>query len=169
STDNTLYMRINQTQKVRDHVTMPVKFFVYHGGSFDTISFDNFLRSQSFEKSLGYKIDSLVFDNDALILSKDTLIYAPGLLPSGIRQEADMNSIFIISRDGGELSCKFKPSDERGEIEVYNSVGMKIRSIATSSGESQKKIDIRNFASGIYFVHYTSGSINEIRSVNITK
>jgi len=163
SPDHSLYLRINQTQTVRDHFTMPVKFFAFHGNQIDTITCENNLRSQGFQKSLGYVIDSLKFDDDALILSTDTMIYSTSLLPNAVRTGNPMQSAFEVYRDGSELLCTFSSTDQNGILELYNSLGMKIQSVTVSSGETSKKLDIRNLSSGIYFVRLGS----EVRSVSI--
>ena len=169
SQNNTLYLRINQTQTVRDHFTMPVKFFAYHGATIDTLNFENYLRSQGFQKSLSYTIDSLKFDKDALILSTDTVIYSAGLLPNAVQRSSAEHSIFNVYHEGGELLCRFNTTQENGTIDLYNSIGMKILSTNIPSGETIQKLDIHNLSSGVYFLRYMNGSANEVRSVNITR
>lgn len=165
---NHFFIRINQIQdvSVRDHFTMPVKFFAYHGGVRDTLTFFNNTRSQSFQKAVPYTIDSLLFDQDALLLSVDTIYYAPQL---GVRSKNDSHLQFEVYRDGGTLLCKFIRAGQDATIELYNSLGMRMRIAGVSPGEEFKKLDIGNLSSGIYFVRYSCGAMNEIRSVNITR
>ena len=169
SANNILYLRINQTQTVRDHFTMPVRFFAYHGASVDTLVFDNYLRSQGFQKNLSYQIDSLKFDDDALILSTDTVIYNSGLLPNAVSAKSSAPSLFNSYREGNELVCIFSAANQNGEIELYNSAGMKIFSRVVLSGETFEKIDVNNFSSGMYFLRYRNGSISEVHKVIITR
>jgi len=123
------------------------------------------------------------FDDDALILSTyitsngDTshtfdsrhsrlLANAPAL---AVRSASKANSIFNVYPEGGELLCKFNASASGGTIELYNSVGMSILSMAVFGGENTKKLDIRDLSSGIYFIRYTSGAANEVRSFNLLR
>jgi aminopeptidase N len=165
SPGNTLYLRINQTQSVRDHFTMPVKLFAFHGSQVDTITCENNLRSQGFQKNLGYVIDSLKFDDDALVLSTDTMLYSPSLLPNAVRTGNPMESAFTVYRDGSELICTFSPANQSGTLELYNSLGMKIMDVSVPGGETLKKLDIRNLSSGIYFLRFAG----DVRSVNILR
>lgn len=169
SQNNILYLRINQTQTVRDHFTMPVRFFAYHGASIDTLIFDNYLRSQGFQKSLGYHVDSLKFDEDALILSTDTVSYSAGILPGVVGTSSPQHSTFNVYHDDGELLCTFGITEHTAAIELYNSVGMKILTLPISGGEASKRIDTHHLASGVYFLRYMNGSANEIRNINITR
>ncbi|MDP4219318.1 MAG: M1 family aminopeptidase [Bacteroidota bacterium] len=168
SVGNRLVLQINQVQpdSIRDHFTMPVKFFAFHGGVPDTLTFVNNLRSQRFEKVLGYTIDSLVFDLDALILSEPTLTYSTAL---AVRSIDPPHSQFSVYREGGEVLCTFEETNSGGTIEIYNSLGMKMKSAAVLSGETSKVLDTHSLASGVYFVRYISGSVNEVRSVNIVR
>jgi hypothetical protein len=211
SQNNILYLRINQTQTVRDHFTMPVRFFAYHGASVDTLNFDNTIRSQGFQKSLSYMIDSLKLDDDALLLSRNStgitiykdsmhsndttiegikiykdsihkadttisklflrprLTYSPNLIPSSVPSETEASSHLTLYQDKTEILCKFAASNDNATIELYNSVGMKILTAVISGGETTKRIDIRNLSSGVYFLRYINRSVNEIRSINITR
>ena len=148
---------------------MPVRFFAYHGASVDTLVFDNYLRSQGFQKNLSYQIDSLKFDDDALILSTDTVIYNSGLLPNAVSAKSSAPSLFNSYREGNELVCIFSAANQNGEIELYNSAGMKIFSRVVLSGETFEKIDVNNFSSGMYFLRYRNGSISEVHKVIITR
>ena len=185
SKDNTLYIRMNQTQTetIRDHFTMPVNFFVFHGSATDTIRFENDLRSQEFQKSLNYTVDSLKFDDDALILSTyitasgDTVNISPivrsTLLPISpelaVRSASQLSSLFTVYPEDGELLCKFNAPVSGGTIELYNSVGMKILGMPVIPGENLIKLNTHNLSSGIYFVRYTNSSTNELHSVNFLR
>jgi aminopeptidase N len=164
---NRFFLRINQTQdiSIRDHFTMPVKFFAYHGSSVDTLSFENSYRSQRFNKMLAYKIDSLIFDKGDLILSQDTLYYAPEL---DVRSEDSPTADFEVYKDGEELLCKFT-SLESGIIELYNSVGIKLISKVLQNGDNFKQLNIQHLPSGIYFVRLSNSFANQTRSVTITR
>jgi len=183
--NNTLFLRVNQLQTVRDHFTMPLRFFAYHGSapSIDTLIFENNLQSQSFQKNLNYTIDSLAFDDDALLLSEyviangDTvnststahsrlLRNSPEL---AVHTNSDQNSDLIISHEGKDLICKFKPRTTEGVLELYNSVGMKVAKRIVESGETMKSLSIGNLSSGVYFVRYSAGIVNETCSVNIVR
>ncbi len=189
--NNKFFLRVNQYQTVRDHFAMPLKFFAYHGAkpSIDTLIFQNDLRSQGFQQSVNYKIDSLKFDDDALLLSTsitqsdDTVNVSPvihsfllknspelGNSPgSAVRSAADQVSDFTVYREGSNLICRFSDVKTSGVLELYNSVGMKIQDAIVATGETMKTLDTHNLASGVYFVRYSNGSINEIRSVNIVR
>jgi aminopeptidase N len=193
--NHTLFVRINQVQTVRDHFTMPLHFFAYHGTVKDTLSFSNNQRSQAFLQDLNYTIDSLGFDDDAFPLciyfgaSGDSsysfdanltqlyhqtvlshrilpLPYAPQL---AVHSTSASNAEFSVYTSREELSCRFSTTKQTGMIELYNSIGMKIQEIAILAGESLKNLNISQLSSGVYFVRFTSGAVNAIQSVNIVK
>jgi len=180
---NKFFLRINQDQTIRDHFTMPVKLFAFHGGSTDTLTFENNSRSQGFQKNLSYFVDSLKFDEDALLLS--TYITASGdtvnisqkvhskLLRNSpelaVNPTAETRSLFNASIENGVLLCRFSPFAFPGILELYNSVGMKISSVPVLEGENQKVVDIRNLSTGIYFVHFAGENIGEVHNVTILK
>jgi aminopeptidase N len=180
---NKFYVRINQLQTVRDHFAMPMKLFACHGTKVDTLIFTNNLRSQSFQMYLGYKIDSLKFDDDGSILSQylsangDTsntydnihsslLPNAPELAVGIVTPD---NSLFQVYPNGEELLCKFNLTKQIGTIELYNSVGSRVQEIQVSSGESYAKMNIRNLSSGVYFVRLRSGEVSAMQRVNIIR
>lgn len=165
---NMFYLRINQIHDVsiRDHFTMPVKVFAFHGEIVDTLTYFNNMRSQRFQQMLSYTIDSLKFDDDALILSEFSVRYAPEL---DVRSAKSSNTTFEVYKEGNELLCKFSQTLQSGKIELYNSLGAKIQSAIVLGGETYKKIDVPALSSGIYFLHYSSGFLSEVRSVNITR
>jgi aminopeptidase N len=181
--NNLFFLRINQDQTVRDHFTMPVKLFAYHNEAIDTLIFYNDSRSQGFQKSVSYQIDSLKFDRDALLLS--TYLTASGdtvgisqkvrstLLQNSpdlaVRSTAELGSLFSVYPEYGELLCKFTVPTSAGILELYNSVGMTISVTSVASGENQKALDIRNLSSGIYLVRYTNETTSEVHSVNIVR
>ncbi|MFI5264965.1 MAG: T9SS type A sorting domain-containing protein, partial [Candidatus Kapaibacterium sp.] len=160
-----------------------MKLFACHGTTIDTLLFNDDLRSQSFQMNLGYKIDSLKFDDDGLVLSQ--YVSASGdtsntydnshsaLLPNepalAVRVVAPDNPLFNVSLNAEELLCKFSTTEQTGMIGLYNSIGIKIQEIAISAGESFKNLNISNLSSGVYFVRFTCGATNAIRRVNIVR
>jgi aminopeptidase N len=164
NTNNIFYLRVNQTQTVRDHFTMPMKFFAYHDAQPqpDTLQFMDDLRSKAFQKALAYKIDSLIFDHDDLILSIDTISYAAEL---AVHSQNEPNAVFSAYLDGNTILCKFDGQEQSGIIEVYNSAGMKISDAQVMGGEVLKCIPCGNFASGMYFIRFR----NAIQKVSIVR
>ncbi|MEP7234968.1 MAG: M1 family aminopeptidase [Ignavibacteriota bacterium] len=164
--NNKFFVRINQTQSVRDHFTMPVKLFAYHNGILDTLKFQNDIRSQAFQKTLGYKIDSLHFDSDAIILSTSRISYAPEL---SVCLAKAKNGDLSVYPEGSEIICKFSASIGSSTIELYNSVGIRISTGSLTPGQIEKRWSMRDLASGIYFVRVLGSDQSQIRSVNIIK
>jgi aminopeptidase N len=168
--NNRFFLRINQVQStsIRDHFTMPVKFFAYHGNTIDTLTFTNNSRTQGFQQMLSYAIDSLVFDDDALILSTHTVKKNPALAVGFENTTPSVFDVYII--DGGKLLCKIHETKfMNATIELYNSVGVKIYDKEIQTGETSATIHLRNLASGIYFARYMNGSENFVRSINYVR
>jgi aminopeptidase N len=158
------FLQVNQTQTIRDHFTMPMKFFAYHNGSLtpDTLAFQNNLRSQSFRKVLSYKIDSLIFDHDELILSVDTVSYAPEL---SVHSVVDPSAVFTAYSEGNVISCRFSGTEQSGILEIYNTAGMKISETEIPVGEIVRRIPCSDFASGMYFLRFK----NAVQRVTILR
>ena len=167
---NRLFLRINQTHdiSIRDHFTMPVRFFAYHGTVVDTLTFMNDQRSQGFQKMLSFTLDSLTFDEDAVILSHNKMTNAPILAVHSTGDEVSAG--FEIYPEMYELLCKIATASAiSGKIEIYNSVGVRVESAEVGLGQVSKRLDIRNLLTGVYFVRYSNSRTNIVRSLNIVR
>jgi aminopeptidase N len=148
SDKNSVNLRVNQTQDARDHFIMPINFFAWHGGSVDTLRFQNDERSQFFSKPLPYKIDSLVFDDDALILSRYTISYDAAL---GVK-ESSSNDEFDVRMDNSLIVIR---SSGNGEISIYNLMGTQVGSLSAAANVNAL-FDASRLASGTYIVCFSS-------------
>jgi hypothetical protein len=178
-------INVDQLQTEQDHFLMPLHFFAYHdGGKIDTLSFDNTSRSQRFRTTTSFKIDSLGFDDNALILCfytgvhGDTNYYFDTIQNKytfshkslTLRNDLSLSKVddnlrstaFYARQEGDNLLCF---NARCPVIEIHNSIGVKIKEIPTTSGEIMTKINIQKFTSGMYMLK--SGT--QIVKVNILR
>jgi aminopeptidase N len=158
STGRLLQVHIDQTQNWRDHFTMPVKLFAYHGKSLDTLTLINNLRSQDFYQWLSYKIDSLVFDTDAVVLSRDSVWFNKALgVTLAETKTQSLNVVF--DKTSNSFICDVSiPAGEGARIELYNTLGTKLQTITLQNHEAHAVINTLSLSNGLYFVRYISNT-----------
>jgi aminopeptidase N len=150
SAANVLHVRISQTQDTRDHFTMPVKLRLYHGASIDTVTMANNQREQEFYYWLSYTIDSVEFDDDAIVLSEVNLYQDPVLaVPASKTVASELRVLAIGDRINCELS---QPAQNTEAIEVYSILGSKVLTGTINAGESMASIPAGSITNGVYVV-----------------
>ncbi|MEI8133728.1 MAG: M1 family aminopeptidase [bacterium] len=178
-----LYVQINQLQDIREHFTMPIQFFAYHGNKVDTIIFDNNLRSQLFWESVNYNIDSLLFDEGAnplaqyITASSDTvnyndiihtrqLAYAPSL---SVRPSQILQGTLNVFTEANSIVCRIRMPSVKGTVELFNSLGTKLQAIECSGSDDLVRFPSSALASGMYIVRLLSENRSETRTITLVK
>lgn len=147
--DNQIYIRVNQLQDVRDHFTMPIRFFAYRNdGGIDTLNYVNEYRSQYYRSALAGEIDSIHFDKDLVILSEVSIGYDAAV---SVRSKTRNSQRFSVSMDehSEELVCKNVNSTC---VEIYNILGKKVKHTSIHTGETFIRIPVSELANGAYFI-----------------
>lgn len=150
-----LNVHIVQSQTTRDHFTMPVRFFVYHGTQKDTIVLQNTQRDQLFTQSYPYTIDSLGFDNEAVILNFHQLHFDPQLsVPASTNTVA---SELHARYDNGSSSilCSVTGSQgSTGRLDLVDMLGRTLRTLTLGAGIQEGTLSTSDIADGVYLVRY---------------
>ncbi len=147
--NNQIFIRVNQIQDVRDHFTMPIRFFAYRkDGGIDTLNYTNEYRSQNYRTMLSGEIDSIGFDNDLVILSEVTIGYDAAVSVGS--NVADVTK-FSTSLDGvtNELVCR---NMNGASLELYDMLGKKVKQVLLNFGEKFVRLPLSGLANGAYFV-----------------
>ena len=170
SASKILHIKITQKQTSQDHFTMPVKLFTYHNAVKDTITVQNDQRAQEFFQPLSYIVDSLGFDNDAIVLSRDTITFDPSL---GVRNYTDASNATLQIQsdiDHHQLLCSFSQPTESGDvIELYNSIGVLMQRLSPEFGSSVVTMSSMSLPTGMYIVGYLSRGIVTTAKVQILR
>jgi aminopeptidase N len=161
SDNNEVFLRVNQTQDARDHFTMPINFFAWHGGTVDTLRFQNGARSERFAALVGYKIDSLLFDDDALLLSQHTMTYDALL---SVKENATSDQ-FDVRTDGHQIILR---SSADGTVEIYDLMGKPVSSLPVTANINSW-YDASHLATGTYFVRLSAGKKETMKTIQIVK
>ncbi|HYM21489.1 MAG TPA: M1 family metallopeptidase, partial [Candidatus Kapabacteria bacterium] len=115
-----LMINVAQGQSWRDHFTMPLQFFAYHGKLVDTLRFTNNARTQEFFAGLPYKLDSLGFDTDALVLSEYTVAFDPALGVQSALATDDLGGRTVFDRSNNSLIYDLNtPAQNDDRLELY--------------------------------------------------
>ncbi|HET9135954.1 MAG TPA: M1 family aminopeptidase [Candidatus Kapabacteria bacterium] len=150
SATNMLHVRIKQTQETRDHFTMPVKLRLCHGNSIDTVTMANNMRQQEFYYWLSYTIDSVQFDDDAIVLSEVNLYQDPVL---AVPANKAITSELKVRTNGDRITCELsQPAQSAETVEIYSMLGGKVLTGTINAGESLVSIPAQSIANGVYVV-----------------
>jgi aminopeptidase N len=160
--NNKLYLRINQLQTVRDHFTMPLRFFAYHGTTIDTINVTVASRTESWNGIVNGTIDSLVFDQDFGILATYSLDYDGSL---GVHEMSEAMSI-TLNPIANEIVCR-STSNANYHVEIYDALGKRV--LDQHAFSTVERIPTASFTNGIYIVRMTDGAKTIVRSIPIVK
>jgi hypothetical protein len=135
---------------------MPVRLFAYHGKLQDTLTFANNLRTQFFYSWLSYKVDSLVFDTDAVVLSRDSIWFDKALGVS-LADNQICSMRVIVDQTTNSLLCDLAmPAEEGDRIELYNTLGVHIEQIPLQYEQTHGSLSTSSLPNGLYFVRYIS-------------
>lgn len=156
-----VFLRINQTQTVRNHFSLPVRFFAYHGTKVDTIGIDVASRTTSWNGLVSGTVDSLKFDRDYGLLSTHAIEYDASL---GVH-EALENATVSVDASSGAIVCRNTSSSYR--VDVYDALG---KLVLTQQATSPiHRMAMTSYPSGIYTVRITDGQNVYVRSVPVVK
>jgi aminopeptidase N len=147
--NNQIFIRVNQIQDARDYFTMPIRFFAYRkDGGIDTVNYTNEYRSQNYRTMLSGEIDSILFDNDLVILSEVTIGYDAAV---SVSLNAAIIDKFSVSLDATtyELVCR---NMNGASLELYDMLGKKIKQVSLSTGEKFIRLPLVELTNGAYFI-----------------
>jgi len=160
--DNKTYLRINQIQTVRDHFTMPLRFFAFHGNTVDTIRITVANRTESWNGFVNGKIDSLIFDEDFGALSVHSVEFDGAL---SVDEPATPMFVTLDPRTQ-EIICK-APAEAGFTVEVYDALGKQIS--RAHSFEGLYTLSTETFANGMYIVRMYAGGKTIARTIPIVR
>lgn len=170
SAANKLTVQIDQTQTMRDHFTMPVHLFAYHGGKVDTLTAQNDSRSQEFQFYLSFVVDSLVFDDDALVLSTYSIARDPAL---EVRRDEASGGLSLRTRYDGNsnlLMCELsEAAASEGEVRIFNMLGVQMLDEQVAAGQSVVGVSANTLAQGTYIVRYSCGQKTAVSKVRVVR
>lgn len=158
-----LFLRVNQIQDVRDHFTMPLRFFAYHGTAVDTIRMNVASRSERWSGLADGIIDSLIFDTDYGLLAEHSVAYDASLGVYG-QSVADAPD---ISFDAMTYEIVCKAAEGGYVVELFDALGKRISSERAVS--ALYKYSLKNMPNGFYTVRLVTGGKSFVQSFPIVK
>jgi aminopeptidase N len=152
--DNRLTIKVNQTQTVRDHFTMPMQFQVFHGAKIDTLNVFNNSRSANYYFSLGYAADSLRFDSSSVVISLHSVQRDDRL---AVPLTAASVQFLRLSNTGVAIDCQFDAASAGSRLFFYDILGHMIETQSLSSGQTHAEFSLPA-SSGVYLVRLVLSS-----------
>lgn len=166
--DNTLIVRVDQTQDSTDHYTMPLRFFAIAGSDTTQLMFVNDQRSQYFAAHLDHPVTRLVFDRDAAILSQPTLSQDASL--DDVLAAPPTGHYLRAQSDGTLMKLTFEPAvGSSARLELLDLLGRVLQSSAVVQGATMKLMQAVPVATGSYFIRLVDGSSQQMTRVQLQR
>ncbi len=131
-----------------DFFEMPVSLTLYHEGVDTSLVLNNDYNEQVFELEIPFTVDSVVFDKDLWLISKDNLV-VNSLNP--LVEKDDL--VFSISPNPVSDVMKIYTSGSGGELVVYNYNGVKLDQLILEKS-NLNYYNMSELAHGLYLLQY---------------
>jgi len=141
----TLTIEQNQSHSSVDFFELKVPIKFNGDGVSKLIHFDNTYDKQEFTYELDFKVNSVAFDPESDLISKNSQVLAI---------DSFNNREFMLyplpSHD--TITLRFKNSETFSDVAIYNMNGKKVKSFGKTEYKKQFQYDIGSIEKGIYFI-----------------
>ncbi len=153
--NNVLTLEADQSQDSTDHYTMPLTFWAMQGQDTTTLVFINNARSQTFTAQLPHAIDTLFFDQEAIPISKYTMIHGAN---SAVAGNSTLGEPLRVFTEPGALKLTYAPIvNYEAVLKIVDILGRTVSEQPLGRGSALSVMPIGELASGDYFVALNDG------------
>jgi aminopeptidase N len=164
---NMLTVRVHQSQTKTDHFTMPLHFKAVSAHDTTGFSFINNSKTQYFTIQLDHPFDTLVFDTNAVPISKFTVRRFQNLSVGTGQSAVEMLHVNVSD---GAVKLSFAPVVSEGaNVRVIDVLGRTVLERGVLQGAMAIAIPERSLASGDYFAMLMDGARHATIRFQITK
>jgi len=154
--NNLLTIQADQSQDPTDHYTMPLTFLAVSGTDTTNLVFLNNARTQTFTRQLSHPINELLFDQEAIPISKYSIERGAS---SAVIENRSTNEPLQIFMEPGALKLTYAPVVTNGAgLEIMDVLGRSLSTLFVSRGSALSVMPAGALASGDYFARLTDGA-----------
>ncbi|SRR5579883_1059083 len=164
---NEVRLRVNQIQDSTDHYIMPLHFWGIRGQ--DTIQFTviDSLRNQTFRVNVPHGFDTLVFDQDGVIISEFNLQDDPTLVVNG---NVPLEEPLRVMQAHGSVKLSYDAIVSEGALlKIVDVLGRTVVERPLVIGSTVSSVSYSTLSSGDFFATLTDGSRTQTTKFHVEK
>jgi hypothetical protein len=158
-------VQVNQTQDSTDHYSMPLRFQAIAGSDTIPVTLVNTVRSEFFRMSLPKKIDNLIFDTNAIIISRVSVQTDPSLATVGLEasKAGFLHAMFL----DGSLQLTFSQTALNAEVTLFDVLGREVLRSDIVAGSSSLMLPASQLHAGTYVLRLRDGTNIQTAKIQI--